>query len=168
MKLGQYRFSFQKDILKENPALITSPLKLSESKASLLNETHLIPIQKTEQSRDSPPRTDRGQLDSLLEMAMNLEMGMNAQNLKLRNEIQDLKIEIYNLREKKVDKAEYDDIKVRLTEMADQQLGLGKQFIPNHKVFRLQKRTRGIKRMDRERDTLAVKRNRLSNPQDTT
>ena len=128
---------------------MTTPLKFNESKMSLLNETQLIPIQKTEQSPKA--RGDRGQLDHLLEMANSIEIGLNSQNTKLRKEIQDLKIEIFNLRDKKVEKTEYDDLKFRLTTMADQQFGNGKKF--NQGKPRLQKRARGIKRKQRETDS---------------
>ena len=144
IRLSDYRLNI-------HPSSV-NPLKSNESGRSLANESHLVPIQKIETNwNNSNTKGDQVHLGLLLQMANNIENGIKDQNSMLKKELENLKLEIQNLRDKKLEKTEYDDIKMRLTFIADKQ-NMPSKFINKEKV-RLRKTEKGMKRQRKEINT---------------
>lgn len=171
-KTPDYQISIRREIIKENPAIITTPFRtmrpgeviasVNGSKMSLLNQPSLEPALRTDRSRDnSENRIERVALNNLLELIKSLEKGLTAEDTNYKKELQDLKIEIHDLLDGMFDKDRYDDIKENLIEVSEQIQNNKRASIIKLKP-RLQKATRGIRRRCPEIEIEDDQRRRLA------
>lgn len=124
----------------------TTQLRQSDSQTSLLNTTHMMPIESIEADwRVVGDPSEKELLDGLLGMANNLQLSLSGQQMGLRKRIQDIIIQIYNLRNQRPQKFECDEIKLRLDTIAAE-IGIN----PMRLRKRLAKTQRGIKRRKRD------------------